>query len=123
MIDCKNATVCHICNKGFNVLPLIEVDEFCDDGEELLSIKLQNENIKKENDNNMKVLDHDHYNGKYRGAAHKVCNLQYKLTKDIPVIFHNFKGYDCHLLVSEVVEYFDHDDNKVEVIAESKEMF
>ena len=34
------------------------------------------------------VIDHCHYTGKYRGAAH-ICNLRYKTPKEIPVAFHN----------------------------------
>ena len=30
-----------------------------------------------------------HYTGKYRGAAHDICNLRYKIPKEIPVVFHN----------------------------------
>ena len=48
------------------------------------------------------VRDHDHMTGKYRGAAHKECNFKLKLnpkTMPIPVIFHNLKGYDGHLLM------------------------
>ena len=26
-----------------------------------------------------KVRDHCHYTGKYRGAAHNICNLRYKV--------------------------------------------
>ena len=40
-------------------------------------------------DNNIKVRDHCHYTGKYRGAAHNACNMQYKVPKTIPVVFHN----------------------------------
>ena len=29
------------------------------------------------------------YTGKYRGAAHSNCNLNYKIPKEIPVVFHN----------------------------------
>ena len=36
-----------------------------------------------------KVRDHCHYTGKYRGAAHNICNLRYKIPKEIPVVFHN----------------------------------
>ena len=36
-----------------------------------------------------KVRDHCHYTGKYRGAAHNICNLRYKISKEIPVVFHN----------------------------------
>ena len=28
-----------------------------------------------------KVRDHCHYTGKYRGAAHNICNLRYKIPK------------------------------------------
>ena len=48
------------------------------------------------------VRDHDHMTGKYRGAAHNECNFKLKLnpkTMPIPVIFHNLKGYDGHLLM------------------------
>ena len=42
------------------------------------------------NDNNdkkqQKVRGHCHYTGKYRGAAHNICNLRYKVPKEIPFI-------------------------------------
>ena len=51
-----------------------------------------------------RVRNHDHmqagYN--YRGAAHNSCNLNFKYGKHIPVIFHNSRGYDSHLIMSEV---------------------
>ena len=34
-----------------------------------------------------KVRDHCHYTGKYRGAAHNICNLRYKVPKEIPAVF------------------------------------
>ena len=53
-----------------------------------------------------KVRDHCHLTGRYRGAAHSSCNLEEgkKRTRryKIPVFFHNLKGYDGHLIVSEV---------------------
>ena len=33
-----------------------------------------------------KVRDHCHYTGKYRGAAHSICNLQYRIPSFIPVV-------------------------------------
>ena len=51
------------------------------------------------NDKNaIKVRDHCHYTGKYRGAAHNACNLHYKVPKSIPVVFHNCSSYDFHLI-------------------------
>ena len=49
-----------------------------------------------------KVRDHCHFTGKYRGAAHNKCNLQFKKPKFTPVIFHNLSGYDAHLFVKNL---------------------
>ena len=49
-----------------------------------------------------KVLDHCHLTGKYRGAAHNECNLNYKIPKFFPVIFHNLSGYDAHLFIKNL---------------------
>ena len=51
--------VCYICTKEFD----------------------NNDNDKKQ----QKVRDHCHYTGKYRGAAHNICNLRYKVPKEISV--------------------------------------
>ena len=49
------------------------------------------------------VRDHDHLNRKYRGPAHSKCNLQAKRQKTIPIFFHNFSGYDCHLMIKHLM--------------------
>lgn len=49
--------------------------------------------------NDDKVLDHCHLTGKFRGAAHNQCNLQMRLPDKLPIIFHNLKGYDAHLII------------------------
>ena len=49
-----------------------------------------------------KVLDHCHLTGKYRGAAHNECNIQYKIPKFFPVIVHNLSGYDSHLFMKNI---------------------
>ncbi|KAK3767931.1 hypothetical protein RRG08_052614 [Elysia crispata] len=49
--------------------------------------------------------DHCHITGKYRGAAHNACNLKLRLnpkTTTIPVVFHNLRGYDSHLLMQAI---------------------
>ena len=46
-----------------------------------------------------RVRDHCHLTGKYREAAHNDCNLNYSFTGWIPVILHNLRGYDSHLIM------------------------
>ena len=54
----------------------------------------------------LKVRDHCHLTGRFRGAAHSQCNLKEgeKNTKhySIPVIAHNSRGYDSHFVLREV---------------------
>jgi hypothetical protein len=46
-----------------------------------------------------KVRDHDHLTGEFRGAAHAECNLNLRLSDKIPVVFHNLKSFDGHILI------------------------
>ena len=41
-----------------------------------------------------KVRDHCHVTGKFRGATHNKCNINLRLPKKLPIIFHNLQGYD-----------------------------
>ena len=45
------------------------------------------------------VKEHCHYTGKYRGDAHSKCNLNYKIVKEIPALFHNGTVYDYHFII------------------------
>ena len=45
------------------------------------------------------VRDHCHLSGKFRGAAHEICNLTYKVPTFFQVAFHNLSGYDSNLFV------------------------
>ena len=72
--------VCHICKK-----------EFC-----------TNENEDNEFRQYKKVRDHCHFTGKFRGAAHSICNLKHKLPKEIPVSFHNGSTYDWHFITKHL---------------------
>ena len=51
------------------------------------------------------MRDHCHSTCKYKGAAHTTCNLKLRLspkTTTIPVVFHNLRGYDSHLLMQAI---------------------
>ena len=50
-----------------------------------------------------KVRDHCHITGKYRGAAHRRCNLNLQLPKFMPIFFHNFQNYDINLFKKEML--------------------
>ena len=65
----REATVCWLCQKGFGEGDLV------------------------------KVRDHCHFTGKFRGAAHRSCNLKFQRPKFTPVFFHNLQNYDAHLFV------------------------
>jgi len=77
-------------------------------------------NVFGESENERKVRDHDHLTGIYRGAAHSKCNLQLQRTYKIPVFFHNFRGYDSHLIVHSLPNF---PDRNVRVIAQSMEKY
>ena len=60
---------------------------------------------KKYTNEDIRVRDHCHITGKYRGSAHQECNLQIRLNPEkikIPVIFHNLRGYDSHFIMQEI---------------------
>ena len=90
-IDYITATVCHIC------------------GDPLLDDK---------NKDNIKVRDHCHLTGKYRGAAHSKCNLNFIRPNFFPVIFHNLSGYDTHMFIKDLGG-----EGKIECIAKTEEKY
>ena len=65
-----------------------------------------------------KVRDHSHYSGKYRRAAHNICNLIYKTPKEIPKVFHNGSTYYYHFIIKKLVEEFK---GKVDCLGENTE--
>ena len=52
------------------------------------------------------MKDHCLYTGKYRGAAHNICNLRYNTPREISVIAHNASTYDYHLIIKELAKEF-----------------
>ena len=69
--------------------------------------------------NDNKVRDHCHITGKYRGAAHWSCNINLIVSKKVPVIFHNLKGYDSLLIFKELNKF----DCRVSVIPNGLEKY
>ena len=60
---------------------------------------------KKYTEKDIRVRDHCHITGKYRGSAHQECNLKLRINPKeikIPVIFHNLRGYDSHFIMQEI---------------------
>ena len=80
----KKQKLCHICEK-----------EFCNDKSNESEYKIY-----------QKFRDHCHYSGKFRNAAHSICNLRYKIQREIPVVLHNDSKYNFHLLIRELAEEF-----------------
>ena len=57
------------------------------------------------NNNDIRVRDHCHITGEFRGSAHQDCNLKLRINPDkikIPVIFHNLRGYDSHFIMQQI---------------------
>ena len=97
----NNQKVCYICKKEFNTSDTTESSSF-------------------ERKKHHKVRDHCHYAGKYRGAAHNICNLRYKIPKEIPIIFHNGSTYDYHFIIKELVKEFE---GNIECLGENTEKY
>ena len=76
--DFKSAKVCHICDQ--DLLVYEKTGEI------------------------FKVRDHCHFTGKCRGAAHNECYLKYRKPLILPVVFHNFQGYDSHLFIKQLAK-------------------
>ena len=68
--------------------------------------------------NYIKVRDHCHYTGKYRAAAHKICNLMYNTPTEIPVIFQNCSSYDYQFIIKGLAE---ESEGEFECLGENKE--
>ena len=70
-------------------------------------------------DDDKKVRNHCHINEKFRGGAHWSCNINLQLTKKVPVIFRNLRGYDSHLSFRELNKF----NVKIDVIPNGLEKY
>ncbi|CAG8632536.1 28_t:CDS:2, partial [Paraglomus occultum] len=74
--------------------------------------------------NGDKVWDHCHITSKFRGALHNDCNLKLQITPwktPVPIVFHNFRGYDSHLICESVGRSVN--AKQINVIAETFERY
>lgn len=53
---------------------------------------------------NYTVYEHDPLTGNFRGSAHFRCNLNYKIPKFIPVLFHNLSGLYLYLFIQQLAK-------------------
>ena len=75
-----------------------------------------------DNDKIKKVRDHDHITGEFRDALCRKCNFSLRVRRRVlPVILHNFKGYDCHMIISGGLGQMK--NSKLDVIAQTREKF
>ena len=72
----ENAKMCYICNEKCH-------DKYAKDKK------------------SCKVRDHCHYIGEYRGAAHSICSLEYSVSKEIPIVFHNGFNHNYHFIIKK----------------------
>ena len=54
----------------------------------------------------IKVSNHSHDTGEYRGAVHSICNLKCSVPKKIPIAFYNGSNYDYHFIIKRLSEKF-----------------
>ena len=70
-------------------------------------------------DDDEKVSNHCHVTERFRGATHRSCNINLQLPKKVPVIFHNLRVYDSHLIFCEIKRF----DVKIDVMSNRLEKY
>ena len=70
---------------------------------------------------NYKVRDHDHRTGAYRGPAHRKCIINYFANRYLPVVCHNLRGYDSHLIIEQIYQLYPNKD--IQAIPNNYEKF
>ena len=74
------------------------------------------------------VKGHYHLAGRFRGLAPNSCNVNTRKahTSFVPILFHTFLGYDCHLIFEKLVNMATKKKIKINengIIAKSSEIF
>ena len=97
---------------------MIEEGKYCSDvakkhfNKELVMTKKDNVDFKNSTkcwicdnvyvEGDVQVRHYCHISGKYRGSAHKDCNIEIKLNHEILIASRNLKNYDSHLITQEL---------------------
>jgi hypothetical protein len=67
----------------------------------------------------IKVRDHCHITGEFRGATHQSCNLNVRTSLKIPVFFHNGSGYDFKHFIRKLYKI----DRNIKIISQTEEKY
>ena len=100
---------------------MIKESRYCSDAmkkpfnKELVMTKEENEDFKNFSecwicdndyiDGDVRVRDYCHITWNNRGSAHRDCNINLKLNRKIPVVLHNLKNYDSHLIMEQLGKF------------------
>jgi len=67
-----------------------------------------------------RVRNHYHLTRRFRGSAHSNCNLNYKDSHCIPVVFQNLSGYNALFIIKKIATAYD---GRVELLPIRKEKY
>ena len=124
--DFQKAKKCWICQREYKKRN--EKKEDCPD----FMLNTNYIHVGRDRGENIPVRDHCHMTGKYRGSAHKKCNFRLQISAEkikIPVVFHNLKGYDGHLIIEGMGDIIRENDLRgeeplnINVIASNAEKY
>ena len=68
----------------------------------------------------IKLRNHCHITGIFRGPAHKECNSKLRIPRKLAIIFHNLESYDGHIIFKELNNF---DNIDIQVIPKSSEKY
>ena len=108
--DLRNQSTKIINYEKKEVIPLTDKETESYENQKVCYIREKNFCTDKNDENKFKIYhkvrDHCHYTGKFRGAAHNISNLRYKILKKIPIVFHNASTHDYYFIIKQLAIEF-----------------